>query len=429
MTEQQASDSKQTPKGAGSFCMPRAVAKALLDNNATAYEICAYLTLARFTEATGQYSSASITAVNKATGANKTKGGAIDRALQRLKTMQATHTTKVSNGKSGKSHGYVDHVENLGAILYDRETWVNSTGEVLPDGAVERAEILHILPDFGEALADRIWFGNGLVTGTGGFKQPLKALKNAGDVAARLLLVMYGANDMETWGGVRPVSGHNEPTSVYAMYNPVTDDVNFKCGVRLVRSKSIGRMGGAYSISNGVADDYWQALTALESNGLIYEVVMVLNKAGIKGKFEEGGEYLTIPSDAEPLYELDARSKHGYKPAGEEGIGSATARTAGDCGEPVATLGGVLDGTYAAFVPRGNPAMIAGIYRLRFRVANPKNAGVKNAWGRIRQNNIDAFELVAATREAQGLPPIDPPWVIRQQAEEHGKVPSYLVFK
>lgn len=61
--------------GPGSFCVPRIVIDALIEAQASAYEICTYLVLARFTDGSGQFSSASISAVNRYTGANKTKGG------------------------------------------------------------------------------------------------------------------------------------------------------------------------------------------------------------------------------------------------------------------------------------------------------------------------------------------------------------------
>lgn len=194
MEDTKTPDSKP-PRGAGSFCIPRAALNALLDNQATAYEVCTYLTLARFTDESGRYSTASISAVNRYTGANKTKGGPVDRALERLKTIRAKSVKKVSNGKSGKSHAWVDQVTDLGPILFDRESWFQATGELLPDGAHQRAEVLHVLPDFEEPPEDRVWFGNNLVSGVGGFTQPLKALKNAGDVAARLLLALYEVND------------------------------------------------------------------------------------------------------------------------------------------------------------------------------------------------------------------------------------------
>ena len=403
--------------GPGSFCIPRPVVNALLDSKASAYEICAYLVLARFTDGSGVFSTASIAAVNRYTGANKQKDGPIARAIERLKTVRVSKVSKVSNGRSGKSHALVDQVTDLGPILYDRESWQQAGREQLPDGPHERAKVLYVLPDFGEEQGERVWFGNNLVGGIGGFNQPLKALKNAGDAAARLLIALYALNDMETWGGVRPVGKLAGP---WVHYEPVDADKHLRGDARLIRAKGQGPVGRgdmfgrlwaapARSESWWKAHDaeggpVWRALEALQAVGLIYEVVMVLNRNAVKKTFSGGTDYGDIPDDAEPLYELDARSAHGYKPEGEEGIAGATAKTAGDLGFPVAAEGGRFDGTYAAVVPNGFPAMLAGIFRLRFRVANPKNAGIKGAWARIHQNNREAFELVQTVRRAGGLP-------------------------
>ena len=412
MEEAKTPDTKQ-PRGPGSFCIPRAALNALLDNQATAYEVCTYLTLAQFTDESGRFSVASISAVNRYTGANKTKGGSVDKALQRLKTIRAKSVKrvlkKVSNGRSGRSHAMVDQWVNeetdLGPILFDREGWLRETGELLPDGAHERAEVLHVLPDFDEPLEDRVWFGSNLVMG---YKdsQPLKALKNAGDVAARLLLALHEVNDMETWGGVRPVGDGHGP---WVLYEPVDDDVRWTgVGVRLHRAKQ-GRRITCFGKTTKDDEQYWSALSALQSAGLIYEVVMVLNRNAVKEKFSNGTEYRSIPEDAEPFYELDCRSRHGYKPDGEEGVGWATAKTAGDFGKPVTKEGGTFDGTYAAIVPDGYGCMIAGIYRLRFRVSNPRNAGVKGAWAGIHQRNREALELVNSIRVAMKLEPLTSP--------------------
>lgn len=110
---------KGAPKGPGSFCVPRAAVEALLDAKATAYEICAYLVLAKYTDESGRYSPASISAMNKATGANKVKGGPVDRAIERLKQIRAKTVKQVSNGRSGKSHAMVDQVADLGPILFE----------------------------------------------------------------------------------------------------------------------------------------------------------------------------------------------------------------------------------------------------------------------------------------------------------------------
>ena len=378
---------KGAPRGAGSFCIPQAALNALLDNNATAYEICTYLVLARFTDHSGRFSTANISAVNRYTGANKTKGGPVDKAIERLKTIRA---------------------KDRGPILYDREAWLKETGEIPPDGPVERSKVLNVLPEF-DGQDEGVWFGNALVDGYGKFERPLKALKNAGDVAARLLLSMYSANDMETWGGgVRPVGSNRGP---WKRYEPVANDVNIHGGARLIRAKGVWKVGSIVKRIIGTGDQqaYWDALAALESAGLVYEVVLVLNRNAVKAKFSNGEEYPKIPEDAEPLYELDCRSHHGYKPKCEEGIGGVTANTAGALNYPVTEEGGYFYGAYAAFVPKGFPAMIAGIYRLRFRVSNPKNAGVKGAWAGIHQRNKEALEFVNRIRVAHKIPPAEPP--------------------
>jgi hypothetical protein len=292
--------------------------------------------------------------------------------------------------------------------------------------------VRYILPDFDEPLQDRVWFAGNLVTGVGDFECPLKALKNAGDVAARLLLSMYSANDMETWGGVRPVGPNSGP---WKRYEPVDQAViRLDGGAALIRAKDAGVVASIPGETDH--SEYWRALEALQSAGLIYEMVMVLNRNAIKAKFRSGGEYSAIPNDAEPCYELDCRSQHGYKPRGEEGLAGVTARTAGQLGYSVAGIGrdneekwdadgsyvpadgkARFDGTYAAIVPSGFPAMIAGIFRLRFRVSNPKNAGIKGTWARIAQNNREAFALIQRVRVANKLTPVNAPWEVAAAAK------------
>jgi hypothetical protein len=377
-------------QGAGSFCIPRAALEALIKAKANAYEICTYPFLSRFTDATGMYSSVSISAVNRYTGANKVKDGPMSRSIERLKTIQVTR--QVSNDRKGKAHRFLK--EDVGPILYARDDWHEATGEVLPDGPVERAKVLFVLPDFDEPVGDRVWFGGNLMTGVGGFHRPLKQLKNAGPVAVRLLLRMYTENDMETWGGVRPINDGHSPRVIY----DVIDDKNTG-EARIIRAK---RSTTVAIIDNERAQKYWDALSALESRGFIYETVIVLNRNAVETEFSSGDEYAEIPDHAEPLYELDSRSQHGYKPAGEEGMAVITAKVADALGYPVA-IGGHFDLTYAAIMPKVCPAMVIGIYRLRFRVSNPKNVGVSHAWGRIQQNNRDALEFIERMKAARGL--------------------------
>ena len=405
MTEQQA---KGAPKGPGSFCVPRAAIEALLDAKATAYEICAYLVLARFTDGTGCCSTASISAVNRYTGANKVKGGPVDRAIERLKLIRAKTIKKISNGRNGKAHQWIEQATDLGPILSDRAAWLEKNlADPLPDGPHERTKVLFVLHNFGEDIDSRVWFSNNLVDGFGEFRRPLKVLKDTGPEAARLLLAMYAANDMEQWGGVRPIGAGSGP---WNRYTPEDAGADLPGGGRLITWKETGHLAviDARICGPNLTTPYFAALTALLSTGLVYEVVMVLNRNYKTAEFKDGSLYTAIPDDAEPLYELGARNHHGHKPEGEEGIGGATAKTAGELGKPVTLKGGTFHGTYAAIVRRGQGAMIVGIYRLRFRPANKKNAGVSSTWSRIHQSNREAFDFLQAIRVANHLPELPP---------------------
>lgn len=407
---------KGAPRGPASFCIPRAAIEALVRAQASAQEIVAYLTLAKFTDATGVYTTSSVKAVKDRAGMG---GPPAKAALERLAKIRAVKITSVHNGRSGKSGGWIDQAEDRGPILYSREAWLAAhPGEQLPDGPFEKAMVRYVLPDFGEPAEDRVWIGAGLVEGVGKFTRPLFHLKNAGPVAARLLLELYSLNDMETWGGVNPLLGP------WRRYEPAEDEkhgIGLPGGARLIRARPVSLTAKIdANVSGNDKDAYWQALRALESIGLIYEMVTVLNRNPKPAKLSTGEAFGDIDQDAEPLYELDCRSHHGFKPAGEEGLAGMTARTAGDFKRPVTareyasdgTLvgSGTFDGTYAAIVPAGSGAMVAGIYRLRFRPTNPKNAGVTDAWSRIRSGNRTMAEFITEFREFNGLPAIPAPW-------------------
>lgn len=394
-------EAKQSARrGESSFCVPRAAIEALLNAQATAYEVCAYLTLARYTDRTGVYSTAGMKAINTATGANKTKGGPVERAIERLKTI---------SGKTSKGPL---------PILFDEQGWIDKTGEIIPPGPIPRADVRFVLPDFDEPSESRVWFGGNLVTGIGEFAKPLKTIKDGGDVVARLLLAMHAATDMEAWGGVDP---HKGP---WMRYESVDKEALVIADVRLIRAKNEGKVGSGTMFSRAwtapdrdwwkahkaAGEPVWRALELLESAGLFYQTVLVLNRNAESKTFANGGKYGSIPADAEPLYVLDTRSQHGYKPAGEEGLAGVTASTASDLSFPVATSGGHFDGTYAAIVKRGQGAMVAGIFRPRFRVANPKNAGVQDVWSGIKARNREHFDFIQAIRAARKLPPAVSPF-------------------
>lgn len=368
-------------KGSASFCIPRRAVEILLDNGASALEICAYLVLACHTDASGRCSTASVTAIYRATGANKTKGGTIDRALARLLTMRCLR----GRVESGQQPAAVAE-----QLLVTREQWLDGGGGVLPDGPGARAQVRYILNDFGEALAERVWFGSALVAGLAGFRQPLRVLKDAGDVAARLLLSLYAANDMETWGGVRPIGGGCGPAMRFQTV--ATGSIKGAEILTARREQWVATVDDRICAAD--AGSYWAALDALMASGFAYEVVVALNRAPVPRALSNGQTYEAIPEDAEPLYVLDTRSLHGFKPRGEEGLSGTTALIAGGTGYSVANGNGRFCGTYAAIVRPGFKTMVTGIVRLRFRVSNPRNFGVADAWRRIRSSTAETKEFL-----------------------------------
>jgi hypothetical protein len=377
--------SAQPKRGASSFCIPRTAIQALIDHEASAYEVIAYLVLARFTDATGCYSTASSSAIRRYSSSNQGPGGPIDRALERLVTIAPKGQPKMP-------------------ILWTREAWLKNHDTDLPDGPTERGLVRYVLPDFDEDLGDRVWFGAGLVDGFGEFQFPLKRLKQCGDIAARLLIAQYMAHDLGAWGGINP----NASYALWQSFSPACKPLTVEGGATLIRWQEGSTYANDMASLMGKSGDreaFWQAAQALGAAGFFYQVVMVLDRAAVKRTLPSGDTYYAPTEDAEPVCELDTRSRHGYKPKGEQGVGGFTARTAGDLGHGVATQG-EFNGTYAAFLPPGMSGMIVGIYRLRFRLVNPHNRDVKLGWLRIKRGNREQLRLIEHVRAKAGLAPL-----------------------
>lgn len=409
--KQEAAEQQRKPRGSASFAIPHAAINALIAAKADAYMIGTYLTLACFTEESGCFSTGSINAISKWLSVYKPKAQTV-----RDKLTEITARNKTTG--------------ELEPLVYTRKQWLEKQQGEMPPDPPGRYKIEHVLPDFGEELSERVWFGSGLVRGYGEFEKPLTEVKAAGDVAARLLLLMYQRHDMVTWGGLPPAGGAHaryvyKLDTTYKHYRIIhAESASQSCDTSFMTlavagatqryvTEGTGRKKTSYWKAITLADAqellFWDALNALKSSGIIYEVVMVTKGRGVEVKHADGATYLTLPSGAEPLYELDCLNLHGPKPKDEEGIGWATAKTTGDLGKPVTNAEGHFFGRYAAIVPHGYGAMIAGIYRLRFRPANPKNAGVRDAWARIREGNRQGLKWINACRKAAHLEPLGKP--------------------
>ena len=390
--------------GRGSFCIPRAAYHALMEANASAYEICVYLIFAAHTDGTGMFCTAGTNSLQTYAGMNKAVNGSADRAVKRLLTI---HAEKTSLDK--KNPGYKNKVD-LGPILLTPSNWEIQSGMSVPVAAHERARALYVLPTFDEDLEDRIWFGNELVRGQSG-SLPLRDLKNAGDAAAQLLLWLYAINDMELWGGTPPpLTTHERSEGLSMRYDPVGESFPIKGNAEIIRAKRRERQ---FIVDSRIRENYNEAalenaFNVLEQGGFMYEMTVVFNRDPLLDRYYKR----LVPEDAEPLYQLDNRTPQRFHASGEQGLGHITARTAGDLGPSVTRPGGKFDGTYAAIVTQGHPAMIAGTYRLKYRVANARNRSVRDTWKRIHQLDRDAYQKISQVRSANGLPYMRPPWAV-----------------
>lgn len=362
---------KQEGKGKGSFWLSNKVLNSLIEN-ATVTQICAYLILARYTDSSGQFSTCGMTGVKKALGLGD------NQARQALASLDAL-TVKMGSGKNS----------NEQRMVYSEEEWTAATGEIFEAPTV-KAKIRFVLSQFGaeEESIEQVWFPNTLVDGYGQFSQPLKRLKRLGEVAARLLLVMYRENDMEQFGGIPPTvmylgyDSKKQPavSEGYRLWHSTSTNVSVynKASLPALR---INAFSTDKKKKDAEIKPFWAARDALLATGLIYEIVSVLdNKPG--------------SDEANVVYELDVKTRHGYKPKGEEGLAGDTARLAGFLGQSVTNSSGRFNGTYAAIIEEGVDLHVAGIYRLRFRVANPKNHTVKQSFQRIYQGQAEWKEVL-----------------------------------
>lgn len=362
------SDSKKV--GAASFWVTKRAIKVLLDNEATAPQICAYLVLARHTDKSGMFSTAGRKAVYMKVGLGQE---AAQRAIDALCDMEM--------GEMHEQPVYLVH-KALDTMS-------------LPHGPGERSQIRHVLPDLDAPEEERVWIGANLVDGFRTFNQPLKRLKAMGDAPTRLLLFLYQFEAMEEFGGIHPWQ------TVRENYDMVLrGSGNGWFGHDIWTAESTGKTASHICMANSVGyvppknlsaakieaykeeqwKKFWDALKKLDSAGFIYRMVSVMDRG------EED-------PDGQVLFELGIKSMNDYQPPkGEEGVGKPTVELAEMLGIKVADSLGRIRDKYAVVVPGGFGAYVVGIYRLRFRVSNPNNMGIKGAWARIHRGNAEALE-------------------------------------
>ncbi|MDD2541159.1 MAG: hypothetical protein PHH28_08955 [Desulfuromonadaceae bacterium] len=382
-TEEQKQQTEKKKKGC--FRIAKEAFDVLITNKATAWELGAYLVLARHTDESGKFSTAGHKKIYEAIGASPgtEKNPGIGRRLVKKLMEMGQSPDPNGNGTMLK--------RPLGKLIYQADEWSIITDEEIPDTKHELYPVNFVLNDF--SSEEWVWFPNELVDGYKRFKSPLKKLKQSGDVATRLLFLSYRVNNMEDFGGIPPLSNfynkyvtseHLTTAYGFAFYK-VTDKKQFSA-FNLISLPALGITSFSENPEEKVAQlkPFWDALSSLESQGFMYEMVTVMDNS-------------PDSADARPVYELHNKSYSTN--IGEEGlsrrIDRILAKIVGTGREfRVADDLGRYYGNYPVISRVGILPHVVGIYRLRFRISNPKNYPVKAAWQRIRndQNEME-YEL------------------------------------
>lgn len=372
--QEQEQKAKLVKKGKGSFRITREACEILIDNIARGWQIGAYLVLAKHTDVSGKFTTAGHRAIYEATGASpgtERNPGAARRLVKELMEMEGNKVVKAGAPEK---------------LIYTANEWHDTTGELIPEIPHKLYPVTFVLNDFGSD--DWIWFPNELVDGHGRFKQPLRRLKQIGDVAARLLLIAYSANDMEQFGGIPPLFNfyreyvsydHMVTSNGYTFHVATRKNNIFHNNITLNAFRK-NQFADEIVLSPEQICTVANALLSLQNQGFVYEIITVMD-----GPPDE--------IDSRPIYELHNRDYSANK--GEEGLVKridrvfAKAMKLSDVEYFSADKQGRYHERYPVISRVGGLPNVVGIYRLRFRLSNPKNYPVRAGWKRIDKDRTE----------------------------------------
>lgn len=329
------------------FFLSEEMINRLLKYNAL--EIGAALVLARFSDRTGEFTTAGAGAVARYLGVGRPKA---QKALQ---------------GLLDKPH------------LIKPITWVHYSKR--PDGPTSGPSgwsyAFEIFKDPGE----NIWFSGDLITGHGKFKRPLARLMKLGTDAVRILLYMFKVHDLSTWGGLPPdLTFYHSYTS--PEYRSHINGIDIYSATREISQTATGNLLDAtISPEKGETNDdryhkrLFPMLYALEQTGFIYEVTTAISG------HEENDETVA-------LYHLHHYNYHGNTLEGEENLSGETSNLAKRVGIPMTDQDGNFYGRFAFVVPHGVKGKLIGIFRLRYRAVQPRSTENREQWFNINERQL-----------------------------------------
>ena len=400
-----------------SFCIPRKAVDKLLKARADVRTIIAYLILARFTDESGEFTTAA--------GHSLMKYAVIRHAKHK-----ELFTRLLKSG-----------------LIQKKAAWQKANPDRVWPDQHGKYPATYAVNTFGEPLSKRVWIAANQVDGIGDHK-PLKELKNNGtrtdDRAARLLLILYATLRMDDYGGANPtvislryssVGEHmagNYRVLTYAKQKayvspelqriyptawrkaPTAKDQK-KAAVLYAQVGGRPELGEGFAFierdwstvefANQKAADWskkgeptelgtshpvrravYAAMARLLDCGLVLEVVT--------GFFGQDVEPRALPVDCSTV-QLEVINRHGDP---NNAMAQAYRQTAAEL-----LPGSAATETYTLIVKRGEAVTLAGTFRPRYIPYNSKNKGVRDWQTRIGHDNSRAMGELNNARKAHGL--------------------------
>lgn len=345
--------------GVATFCVPKKAIRKLHSAGVPMESLCTYLIIAAYTDQTGTLSTAGATAVQARLGFRKD-------------TIETFIGPLVTAG-----------------VLIDLRP---------PEGerSSKRQEARFTVPHFDEPLHQRIWFGRSLVDviAVNGETQrcPISRLYDLPEVCFYLLVEMHLLQD-HSWTGIRPPQPKAKFSGIFVRYR-LDDDQTIKNAshrVEIVTDPELC-IEGLDVVKRFGYESVLESLEELRIRGFVYEVIMVFNRE-LSGLTDDSKETY-LHRNAKPIYQLHGRGQK-WLPPDELGVSHLTLATSkGESGPMPFSEEGTLENS---FVVVSSPAIrvgVAGVFRLRHRVRNPKAPGLAPPWAQLMQSHADQLDFL-----------------------------------
>ena len=238
---------------------------------------------------------------------------------------------------------------------------------------------------FGEELSNRVWFSQSLMGLTNGVleRAPITVLNDMRPECLFALLLMHSLQQDE-WVAVSPPLPTEGQSGVFRRFEPVREGAVVKDDhfVQLVERGDLVVFGfEAFTKKYGVSSICW-AIEQLKLHGFVYEVVMAYNRP-LRYLEDSAHPGMFLDPEARPIFHVHGGGVKSGLPAEELGVSHLTLAMSKwvdiqvfehECREK------------GRFVVVGRTALqigIAGSFRLRSRVKNPKNRGIGWSWAEL----------------------------------------------